>query len=87
MSLDPTILFGKWTAEEMQHHATRATVFAYMAGREELAGAGGELAYGKGLFLGRSKCLKEIWKACARMVHRWTGNKPRAKCVRLEVVR
>ena len=58
MSLDPTILFGKWTAEEMQHHATRATVFAYMAGREELAGAGGELAYGKGLFLGRSKCLK-----------------------------
>ena len=38
---------------------------------------GGELVYGKGLFLGRSACLRGTWGARAGLVHRWTGEKKR----------
>ena len=48
----------------MQHHATRATLFAYMVGRDGLAGAGGKLGYGKGLFLGHSECLRDLESLC-----------------------
>ena len=59
----------------------RGALGANVAGEGGLGGTGGELVYGKGLFLGRSAHLRRTWGPRATMVHRWRGKNPRANGV------